>query len=350
MAIQGTILLLAFASAGESFAETGNGNNNTIAAANSISIGTTYKGQIAKNDAKDFYKFTISSSGKITLTSTASMSSVYYRIYDSAGKQLWSSGYSANSTGSISVNEIIDLTYGTYYLGVEQSNGNTGNYSFKLSPHTHAYTTTVTKATVSSNGKIVSKCSCGDILTTTIYRPYTYTLSQTSFTYTGGAHNPSVVVKDSAGNVISADNYTVSYSNNINPGTATAKVTFSGNYSGSKSLTYTIKKAAVSTGSTTTSISVKGTNISSLKALKKGFKVKWKKQSSVSGYQIQYARNKKFTKSVKNVYVGAGKKTYSVRKLSAKKRYYVRIRTYKVSSGRVYYSSWSSKKSVKTKK
>ena len=38
-----------------------------------------------------------------------------------------------------------------------------------------------------------------------------------------------------------------------------------------------------------------------------------------------------------------------VTRLNAKKRYYVQVRSYKTVNGKRVYSSWSSKKSVKTK-
>ncbi|HIY01761.1 MAG TPA: hypothetical protein IAA26_07965 [Candidatus Blautia faecipullorum] len=124
---------ISFSSADETFAETGNGNNNTIAEADDISLGNTYKGQIAYNDEKDFYKFTLTSSGRITLSSTAVISKICYRIYDSTGNNLWTDYNTANTSGQVSVNKTFDLTQGTYYLGMEQSVSHTGTYSFNLS-------------------------------------------------------------------------------------------------------------------------------------------------------------------------------------------------------------------------
>ena len=97
-------------------------------------------------------------------------------------------------------------------------------------------------------------------------------------------------------------------------------------------------------------LKVKATAITKVKAAKKGFTVKWKKGAGVSGYEIQYALNKKFTKGKKVVKI---KKpsivSKKVTKLKAKKKYFVRIRTYKVVSGTTYYSAWSKAKAVKTK-
>jgi hypothetical protein len=63
---------LAFQDAGETYTETGNGTNNFMSTANDISFGNTYKGQIAQNDEKDFYKFELNSSKKLTFQMTSS--------------------------------------------------------------------------------------------------------------------------------------------------------------------------------------------------------------------------------------------------------------------------------------
>ena len=84
-------------------------------------------------------------------------------------------------------------------------------------------------------------------------------------------------------------------------------------------------------------------------AKSKAFTVKWKKQTDVSGYQIQYSTNKKFKKGtkIKTVKKSNATKT-TIKKLKAGKKYYVRIRTYKTVNGTNYYSAWSKSKSVKT--
>ena len=98
----------------------------------------------------------------------------------------------------------------------------------------------------------------------------------------------------------------------------------------------------------------KATSIKKLTKGKKKFKVAWKKISGVTGYQIQYATDKKFKKNKKTVTVKGSKTTSkTISKLKSKKTYYVRVRTYKTvkvngKSTKVY-SSWSKVKSVKTK-
>lgn len=92
------------------------------------------------------------------------------------------------------------------------------------------------------------------------------------------------------------------------------------------------------------------TQITSIKAVDNGFKVKWKKKSC-TGYQVQYSTSKKFAKkNTKTVKVKKAKTTKAtVKKLKGKKKYYVRVRTYKTVKKKNYYSKWSAKYSVTTK-
>lgn len=93
----------------------------------------------------------------------------------------------------------------------------------------------------------------------------------------------------------------------------------------------------------------KSTKIKSLNKAKKSLKVTWKKVKNINGYQLQYSMSKKF-KNAKTITIKKAKTTSkTIKKLKSKKRYYVRIRTYKVVNGKKYYSKWSKTKSQKTK-
>jgi hypothetical protein len=131
--------------------------------------------------------------------------------------------------------------------------------------------------------------------------------------------------------------YTVSYaSGRKNVGSYTVTITLKGNYSG------TVKK--------TFKINPKNTSISSVTAKSKGFTVKIKKYTTqTTGYQIQYSTSSNF-KNAKTVTVKNSTTSKTISKLSGKKKYYVRIRTYKTVNGTKYYSSWSKAKTVTTKK
>ena len=212
--------------------------------------------------------------------------------------------------------------------------------------HTHTWNSgTVTKkASLTTNGVKTYTCkSCKATKTEAIPKASNIKLSKTAYTYNGKVQKPSVTVKDSKGKALkNGTDYTVSYSSGCkNVGRYTVKVTLKGNYSGSKSMTYNINP--------------KGTGVSKVKAAKKGFKVTWKKQAKqTTGYQVQYSTSSKF-KSAKTVTISKDKTTSkSVGKLSAKKKYYVRVRTYKTikigGKSVKLYSGWSKAKSVTTKK
>ena len=209
----------------------------------------------------------------------------------------------------------------------------------------HTYKQTVTPATIGKNGKIVKKCSaCGATVTSSIAKISTVSLSAVNYTYNGGVKTPSVTVKDSKGRKLSnGRDYTVTYpSGRKNVGRYSVKIRFKGNYSGTKMLTYNINP--------------KGTSMSNVTAAKKGFKAKWKKQSTqTTGYQLQYSTSSKFKKGTKTVNISKNKTTSkSVGKLYAKKKYYVRVRTYKTvkfgGKNIKLYSGWSKAKAVKIKK
>ena len=91
--------------------------------------------------------------------------------------------------------------------------------------------------------------------------------------------------------------------------------------------------------------------LSKITAGKKQFKATWKSVKNIDGYQIQYSTSSKFKSGNKTITVKGYKSTSKiVKKLKAKKKYYVRIRAYKTINGKKQYSAWSSKKSVTTKK
>ena len=209
----------------------------------------------------------------------------------------------------------------------------------------HTTKQTVTKATPTANGKIVNYCSvCKKTLSTTVIpKASSIKLKATSLTYNGKVRTPKVIVKDRTGKtLVKNTDYTVSYAKGRKyVGKYAVKITFKGKYSGTKTLYFTIKP--------------KATSISSLKAGSKKFTVKWKKQATqTTGYQVQYSASSKFSKA-KTVTVGKNTTvSKKISKLSGKKKYYVRVRTYKTvkingKSIRIY-SGWSKAKAVTTKK
>ena len=94
----------------------------------------------------------------------------------------------------------------------------------------------------------------------------------------------------------------------------------------------------------------KNTKIKKLTSKKANLTITWSKVSGVKGYQIQVATDKKFKKNKKTVTIKKQKTTKkTIKKLKSGKKYYVRIRTYKVSKNKKIYSSWTKAKTVKIK-
>lgn len=294
--------------------------------ARAISQNTMYYGLVGLGDDTDYYKFTAPATGKYTFITNGKVYMIWYSEY---GEKL--SGYWVNTSDK----QEKTLEKGTtIYFGYTDG----GEYTFSVNSHQHSWrTSSVTEATPDRNGRLVRKCSdCGETTTSTIYRPAYVDLSATSYTYNGKAKRPDVTVRDINGNTLSRSSYSVSYdSDSKSAGRHTVKITLKGNYSGTMKRSYTINPRA--------------TSVSKLSKKSKGFTVNVKKLSAATatGYQVQYSLNSNFK--------GAKTKTISgtsltVKRLKGNKKYYVRVRTYKKSGSKKYYSSWSGAKTVKTRR
>lgn len=168
-------------------------------------------------------------------------------------------------------------------------------------------------------------------------------LSSKSFVYNGKEQKPSVKVYDASGNEISTDNYSVKYyAFSKNVGKYNLKVTLKNGMQGEAIESFTIvpKKTTAKIGTTgKTYITAKWTKLTTAMSTRK-----------ITGYQVQIAKNSKFT-SGKKLYTVAGysKSSKKITGLKRHTRYYVRVRTYMTVNGEKLYSSWSGYKSVKTK-
>ena len=157
--------------------------------------------------------------------------------------------------------------------------------------------------------------------------------------YTGKNLTQAITVKYGKKTLKLNTDYTVKYSANKNVGVATLTIAGKGKFNGSVKKTFKIMP--------------KGTALAKLSTPKKAtLKVTWKKQAAqTNGYQIQYSTSAKFTgKTTKTATVANAKTTAkTIAKLKSKKKYYVRIRTYKNVGKTKYYSSWSAAKNIKLK-
>lgn len=201
------------------------------------------------------------------------------------------SGYSATGSG----NHTVTVSGIGIYTGTLSA-----DYQVVCN-HSYKDNRTLVKAAIGRNGTLEQKCSvCGAVRNASIPAVKTAKLSVTECIYNGKVRKPAVTVADSKGNLLKNNtDYTVNYaSDGKNVGIHTVMITLKGEYSGTIKKTFTVKP--------------KGTSIARLTPKKK------------------------------------------VVKLKAKKKYYVRIRTYKTvklnGKTQKLYSGWSKAKKVTTKK
>ena len=221
------------------------------------------------------------------------------------------SGTSGSSTGNAGGNT-------SPGAGSSGSSSNTGNTTARSSG---------TSPTGSTN------TDTGNETATPAKTEFTVKPAKKNYTYTGKAVKAKLAVYAN-GKKLSAKNYAVKYKNNKGTGIATIVVTGKGNYAAWK-------------GTGTFNILPKKTSFSKVQSKKAGTAVlKWKKLKQVNGYEIQFSTDKKFRtfNTVKT-----GKVSVTLKKLTSKRIYYVRVRGYRnVKGGRIY-GAWSKAKKVKTK-
>ena len=132
------------------------------------------------------------------------------------------------------------------------------------------------------------------------------------------------------------------------------KITIAAKFTGSARITIRSSATAgynAATKSITVTVSPAGTTLTTAKNLSgRKAQITWKKNRYVTGYEIQYSVNKNFRSGSKKTVSGVSKTKYTLTKLQKNKTYYVRIRTYKKSGTKKYYSSWSKVKAVRIRK
>ena len=219
-------------------------------------------------------------------------------------------------------------------------------YTEEIPASNHRYIEKCIPASMKVNGKVQQVCSkCAEIKSETVIEsPWKIIWSQTDFTYNGRAKTPTAIVKDRKGRrLTSGRDYQISYpAGRKRPGVYTAVLKFCGNYSGRVTETFMIRP--------------QDTILKKAVSKSRGIQVTWKRQiTPIDGYQIQYCTNKDF--KGRTAKITTAPKNVSVKKISklkGKKKYYVRIRTYKNvkvnGKSRKLYSDWSDRKTAVTKK
>lgn len=150
--------------------------------------------------------------------------------------------------------------------------------------------------------------------------------------YNGKSQRPSVILKINGQNLKKNKDYTISYKNNKSPGKAIIRLTGKGAFYGSKKAYFYIAP--------------KAPTIRGLNGKKRALSVQIKKVSGSNGCQIVYSTSKTF-KNKKNTIFNGNSKT--IHKLTSKKMYYVKIRSYKKVGSKKIYGPYSRVQKVKIK-
>lgn len=207
----------------------------------------------------------------------------------------------------------------------------------------HETEETVVPASMQQAGSVASKCSrCGyEEYAREIVRVQSISLTSSSYPYCGLAYYPEAEVFDANGKRLQkGEDYAVSYQSDCrNIGFHMVSIQLKGNYTGQKTESFCIVPGAAA-----------GLKV---KALKRGIQVSWKKNASVSGYEIRYSYKKNFSGAKKADVPSVFVSKKQIASLKSRKICYVSIRAYK----RVYvngrfqklYGAWSSAKQVAVK-
>jgi len=350
--------------------------NESASTATNISLNTMYYGTTRKGyrDEQDYYKFTVSDAGYVTVnfTNPLQSSSEHYwsvYLYDSSYEEI-DSAYIYGNTTSTNL-AAIGLQRGTYYIKVDSgaaysdgSNFSNSTYGIKAiytkssvwEKELNENPTTATPINMNMTYYGTTRGGQGyeqDYYKFTVSSKKTYAIGLTTSNLKDGNAYWVMYLYDAQYNAIaSADIYGNRTYHAIKAklpkGTYYVKVQ-SAYYSSYSDSVYKLKVSSYS------SITPKKTSVNGKIAAKsRGFTVKWKKVSKgITGYQIQYSTSKKFTNKTTKT-VSKSKTSLKVKKLRANKKYYVRVRTYKtynINGENVkVYSGWSKVKTVKTKR
>ena len=340
-------LKLSFESAEESFTETG--VDNSIDGANAITIGNTYRGQLAINDSKDFYQITLANNDELAFILNADCEYAYMSLYERTGSQIWTVNPHWNTTTRrIEYEKKSILSAGIYYVCIYKDGDRTANYTLRVAavndPEEPTSTVTPTPDPTATPTPDPTATPTTKPTAAPTSEPVTDLIDIDACdidhipdqVYSGKKIMAEVEIEYDGETLVENIDFKLSYKNNKNIGLAIVTIKGIGKYTGTVEQTFKINPKAVS--------------LKKLTRGKKKLTVQWKMGAgSITGYQIQYSTKKGFS-SQKTVIV-KGKKTVkkTIANLKAKKTYYIRIRAYKKVSGEEYYSDWSKTFSAKTK-
>ena len=352
---------------------------STTKTARTVTLGETFNGTFTKNDTNDFNKFTINESGRVSLIlkgnvyySDKSGASFHCEILNNKGEEIQDIAISYNDNLGYSYQEYkIDLTAGTYFIKPYTYSNITGSYE-------------ITSNFVSSNESFYENETVDNNLIGTANSISLNTIYNGQIALNDEIDFYKFVVKSGTYNIyIKADFCGYEYVNHASACyeiyTPTGEEVYSNRFYYNDDYGYASGTSAVSLNSGTYYLKIyssysshtgnyifsvntqnkKSTikkpatpSLKSVKAVKKGHKIKviWSKVSNASGYQICWYKDSKCKKTAaQKIITNANTTKYSGKGFTKGKKYYVRVRSYKIVNGKKVYSKWSKVKSVKTK-
>lgn len=332
-------------------------SNNTFRTANTISLesGAIITGTYSSDQDYDFFKFTTSSTEKVTflLSNINGSSGGIVDIYDEDYQEL--DGYSFYHDDKT----IRYFTPGTYYLRLLNCASEGGEkYELKIKEVVSGIETLTEPNNNFGTANVLELNKKYDGVTWDRDRS-----DYVKIDLPAGTYNLNVVTKTTSteGSGVFVTPYNDDYeeidfyedANKINHIGKTMNKEFKWKggvlYIEFYSTIYDdVEYSVMITKKVVTPVKVSKPSITKLSKAKKAFTAKWTKNAG-SGYELRYS-TKSSMKSAKTIKIsGSSNVSKKVSKLKKNKKYYVQVRTVRTESGKNYYSDWSAKKSVKTK-
>jgi beta-xylosidase len=203
-----------------------------------LAAGTDYTVSYSNNTEEGTATVTITGAGNYAGTATQTFA-ITGKAADTLTVNLGTSVYTYDGTAKTPAVTVSD---GSTVLTEE------ADYTVSYTNNVNAGTATVT---VTGEGNYTGIITRTFTITGKAAAALTVILGASSYTYDGTAKTPSVSVRDGAAALVAGTDYTVSYSNNTNVGTATAIITGTGNYAGTTTQAFIITGKAVSALSVT---------------------------------------------------------------------------------------------------
>ena len=265
----------------------------TVAYSNNVNAGTATVTITGKGNYKNSKKVTFTITGGGTPTKT-----------DISGATI--SGLTSKAYTGSAITQTPIVTYG----GKALTQGT--DYTVAYSNNTNVGTATVT---ITGKGNYTGSKSANFTITAVNLSGASVS-GISNKTYTGSAITQTPAVTYSGKTLTLNTDYTVSYSNNTNAGTATVTITGKGNYTGSKSVTFTISAANISSATITgvnSSYTYTGSSITPVPTVKFGGKT----LKVGTDYNVAYTANVNpgtatLTLTGKGNFTGTAKKTYTI--------------------------------------